>query len=172
MCIRDRFEWDQYSACFNVNGERYAQDLYATFGVEYLIVSRRTLRNFGERPERLMIDYNEMYDKVYSSADYFSIYKYISPPIHRTNITPHLNFADVGIIKDAGDCYLVDTGEYKVRIGKTDPGMRYIGNKTTNFLGDEGLYYDFLIIAWSRGCLLYTSPSPRDRTRSRMPSSA
>ena len=25
---------------------------------------------------------------------------------------------------------------------------------------------------WSTGCLLYTSPSPRDRTRSRMPSSA
>ena len=29
------------------------------------------------------------------------------------------------------------------------------------------------LIAWiHRGCLLYTSPSPRDRTRSRMPSSA
>ena len=27
-------------------------------------------------------------------------------------------------------------------------------------------------IAWCSGCLLYTSPSPRDRTRSRMPSSA
>jgi len=26
--------------------------------------------------------------------------------------------------------------------------------------------------AWGKGCLLYTSPSPRDRTRSRMPSSA
>ena len=26
--------------------------------------------------------------------------------------------------------------------------------------------------ATTRGCLLYTSPSPRDRTRSRMPSSA
>ena len=25
---------------------------------------------------------------------------------------------------------------------------------------------------WARDCLLYTSPSPRDRTRSRMPSSA
>ena len=25
---------------------------------------------------------------------------------------------------------------------------------------------------WTYGCLLYTSPSPRDRTRSRMPSSA
>ena len=28
------------------------------------------------------------------------------------------------------------------------------------------------LINWSRSCLLYTSPSPRDRTRSRMPSSA
>ena len=27
-------------------------------------------------------------------------------------------------------------------------------------------------ISWNFGCLLYTSPSPRDRTRSRMPSSA
>ena len=26
--------------------------------------------------------------------------------------------------------------------------------------------------AWGCACLLYTSPSPRDRTRSRMPSSA
>ena len=28
------------------------------------------------------------------------------------------------------------------------------------------------VLVWSGGCLLYTSPSPRDRTRSRMPSSA
>ena len=28
------------------------------------------------------------------------------------------------------------------------------------------------IITWYEFCLLYTSPSPRDRTRSRMPSSA
>ena len=31
---------------------------------------------------------------------------------------------------------------------------------------------DPLIIYWNKDCLLYTSPSPRDRTRSRMPSSA
>ena len=31
---------------------------------------------------------------------------------------------------------------------------------------------DVLGLAHSRSCLLYTSPSPRDRTRSRMPSSA
>ena len=29
-----------------------------------------------------------------------------------------------------------------------------------------------VLIRPKRGCLLYTSPSPRDRTRSRMPSSA
>ena len=28
------------------------------------------------------------------------------------------------------------------------------------------------VIDWPRGCLLYTSPSPRDRQKSRMPSSA
>ena len=32
--------------------------------------------------------------------------------------------------------------------------------------------YDLYLIAWTTYCLLYTSPSPRDRTRSRMPSSA
>ena len=31
---------------------------------------------------------------------------------------------------------------------------------------------DIELVAVGEGCLLYTSPSPRDRTRSRMPSSA
>jgi len=45
--------------------------------------------------------------------------------------------------------------------------------------GDEGKgrMVDYLAarasyVARYNGCLLYTSPSPRDRTRSRMPSSA
>ena len=36
---------------------------------------------------------------------------------------------------------------------------------------EEGKTITFLDLM-RRGCLLYTSPSPRDRTRSRMPSSA
>ena len=36
-------------------------------------------------------------------------------------------------------------------------------NQAANYLGSLGI---------AKGCLLYTSPSPRDRTRSRMPSSA
>ena len=36
----------------------------------------------------------------------------------------------------------------------------------------EELQWHLYCIGWLVGCLLYTSPSPRDRTRSRMPSSA
>ena len=41
--------------------------------------------------------------------------------------------------------------------------------------GEPTIHPDFfkiLDLCKSRPCLLYTSPSPRDRTRSRMPSSA
>ena len=34
------------------------------------------------------------------------------------------------------------------------------------------LKFDGVFTLQAKGCLLYTSPSPRDRTRSRMPSSA
>ena len=50
-------------------------------------------------------------------------------------------------------------------------------------MGDETIYAlrgvtmkifpnEYVAIMGPSGCLLYTSPSPRDRTRSRMPSSA
>ena len=42
-------------------------------------------------------------------------------------------------------------------------------------MGGTISFYDFMNFALNdpiNGCLLYTSPSPRDRTRSRMPSSA
>ena len=38
----------------------------------------------------------------------------------------------------------------------------------TTYIGDIIISYNFM----DKPCLLYTSPSPRDRTRSRMPSSA
>ena len=40
-------------------------------------------------------------------------------------------------------------------------------DKLANLLREHNL-----LIKKKKGCLLYTSPSPRDRTRSRMPSSA
>ena len=43
---------------------------------------------------------------------------------------------------------------------------------TTNFKFDEVSEDTFKHKNWPKGCLLYTSPSPRDRQKSRMPSSA
>ena len=37
---------------------------------------------------------------------------------------------------------------------------------------EEKVYISFLKEIWGRSCLLYTSPSPRDKRQSRMPSSA
>ena len=52
--------------------------------------------------------------------------------------------------------------------GLVDDG---IGRNIENQLREAGV--DTTHITWfSTDCLLYTSPSPRDRTRSRMPSSA
>ena len=43
----------------------------------------------------------------------------------------------------------------------------------TDALADAGIGAERIgAIAFANACLLYTSPSPRDRTRSRMPSSA
>ena len=49
-----------------------------------------------------------------------------------------------------------------------------VGEHATNsvFLTDVFIPDDYVIGEINKGCLLYTSPSPRDRTRSRMPSSA
>src|SRR5664280_2795642 len=43
---------------------------------------------------------------------------------------------------------------------------------TSSFLGLTGWRWVFMVNVPIGICLLYTSPSPRDRTRSRMPSSA
>ena len=46
-------------------------------------------------------------------------------------------------------------------------GLSLHNNPDLDFENDN-----FVVIKEGRSCLLYTSPSPRDRTRSRMPSSA
>ena len=46
-----------------------------------------------------------------------------------------------------------------------------LGEPTVIGSGDDKVQYEW-IMKFEDRCLLYTSPSPRDRTRSRMPSSA
>ena len=57
---------------------------------------------------------------------------------------------------------------------KNDPERYYLAKRITRtFRGDEDAVMARLEEIYAKGgCLLYTSPSPRDRTRSRMPSSA
>ena len=50
-------------------------------------------------------------------------------------------------------------------------GMLKMLNHTAKFVRPGG-YYLVADVARSQGCLLYTSPSPRDKRQSRMPSSA
>ena len=40
------------------------------------------------------------------------------------------------------------------------------------YFANNKIYFGEITFTPANGCLLYTSPSPRDRTRSRMPSSA
>ena len=54
-----------------------------------------------------------------------------------------------------------------------DDGTRHVESaRSAERLGDLTGAYQLAYDALRKACLLYTSPSPRDRTRSRMPSSA
>ena len=52
------------------------------------------------------------------------------------------------------------------------PGQRGLASMATLLLVLCFIFVPVALIALVVACLLYTSPSPRDRTRSRMPSSA
>ena len=60
-------------------------------------------------------------------------------------------------------------GDYLVPTNKGFWGML---NEVVEFAAGNEHYTNFKDFVKNDGCLLYTSPSPRDRTRSRMPSSA
>ena len=57
-----------------------------------------------------------------------------------------------------------------MRRGITSGRYKFIRRFTPHLPAAPYSYYQFRMPSWT--CLLYTSPSPRDRTRSRMPSSA
>ena len=53
-----------------------------------------------------------------------------------------------------------------------DFDIDFVGNQNVLFGPFEADSYNVILNVTGDSCLLYTSPSPRDRTRSRMPSSA
>jgi len=135
------FEVDHHRVFFSLDAEEYAKDLYASFGVSYLISSERVLRNLGKTGgfKYLKLDYNKLLDKIYSSEKHFSIYRYIKVTVKRVNIPTMLNFKDSPIVEDAGNTFVVKTNYYKTKLSKASPDIVYLGNKTTNFLGEGGI---------------------------------
>ena len=65
--------------------------------------------------------------------------------------------------------------ESNISLIVSDERVQFLNSKIEDIESINELFkdYDFCYhLAAGVGCLLYTSPSPRDRTRSRMPSSA
>ena len=74
------------------------------------------------------------------------------------------------LIIDNDPCVVVDNEFVKPGKGQAFNRLRYRNLKTGRVI--ERTYKSGDSIEAADVCLLYTSPSPRDRTRSRMPSSA
>ena len=114
---------------------------------------------------------------------------HLSPPNGETIIT-QLKMAGVGVIVSVPDIVTSaallwpiskDPDFQLIRVCKEDEGISICAalsysNKRALLLMQQTGLMDSLnairAIAMDYRCLLYTSPSPRDRTRSRMPSSA
>ena len=78
-----------------------------------------------------------------------------------------LNLKIADIVKDNE---LLKTARfYALKILKNDPGLSTTENTVLRMAYEQLVKHKNI---WTYICLLYTSPSPRDRTRSRMPSSA
>ena len=135
-----RFGRDLYNILFVPNSEKYAKDLYTAFGVKYYILTSKIKRVYSLPLKDVIIDDNSQFDKIYSSKSMFGIYSEISYPTKRERISSRIDFSDVPTILDAGTGYLVETPFYKIRIGKENPGIDYLGNKTSNYLGGGELF--------------------------------
>ena len=99
-------------------------------------------------------------------------------------ITPEILAIEVNNRKDISDSDLKDQQQLISELKQQDTNEEWLLNETENFCQKKAVYNAILdAIGIIDGkdknrsedaipCLLYTSPSPRDRQKSRMPSSA
>lgn len=122
--------------------ESSAKDLYASYGVIYLIVSDRTLKNTGIGPENTKIDESQQYDNIYSSVS-FETYRYVESFTKKSQLRSSILYNNSPEVVDSGSDFLVESDSYKVKINKEKPLMNYIGTRSVNLIGD-GDIFDFV----------------------------
>ncbi|WP_202320067.1 hypothetical protein [Archaeoglobus neptunius] len=129
---------DEYYTYFGPQHEDRTKDLLASFGISYLVSTDKIFRIYGQSPLNLSVDNNRQLDKIYSTKNFFSIYRQIPSKLRIANILPKINFEDGVLIKDAGGSYLIDTEYYRVRLSKETPEIQYMGTRLKNYLGEGG----------------------------------
>ena len=150
MCIRDRIITELF-----VNSENGRTAIDPLFGeLKYLL-----LNGIGD-------DYDRWYDRLVSFGELIST-RIVSSFLAESGIdnewldmrsllVTDSNFREANVRMDDSQIRLRNAADFKTH--RIYIGQGFIG---ANIKGDPTTL-----------CLLYTSPSPRDRTRSRMPSSA
>ena len=71
-----------------------------------------------------------------------------------------------------GYAYYQNTADYTMDIELNDGQRKLYGSETIVYTNNSPDQLEYLWLQLDQNCLLYTSPSPRDRQKSRMPSSA
>lgn len=132
------------------NAWKAMDNLYSS-NIHYLIVSNRIFKGFDIGQNQLKIDDNLRLDKIFSSNNNFSFYKYTSDekPHETSHIKNKIEYSESQVLlTDAGSSYLFENIFYKVKIDKYSPKITYIGTKTENFL-EEGNILDYIKLSWT-----------------------
>lgn len=139
---------------FSTNSENFVENLATSYNLKYYLVSEKIVDSLGRDFKELKIESNTELDNIYASKD-FLIYQNPTEKASRSNLTddliktPNILFAeDFPEIKDVGNDFLVETKNYKIKLNKFAPKITYLGDSTTNLLG-EGYLTDYMRILWS-----------------------
>ncbi len=145
-----RYLDDLKNSFFSSNAEAYTRDL-RSFGIKYLIFSRKIVSGFGIASGFLMANSNQLLDDIYASDNNYGIYQYVSPPVKPVSVTTRttdIEFVESNSsIQDLDPLFIFENDYYKVKLSHSSPQIRYIGTKIENFLG-EGAFSDTVTISW------------------------
>ena len=109
-------------------------------------------------------------DDVESALDRARVYETRAQSFSRLDDPDNELIARIDLEKELHDENIIDKNHQQIWSMLTTQPVSRLRTLTTNVRGDT--YQGWLALAMLNACLLYTSPSPRDKRQSRMPSSA